>query len=189
MCKNTVEPGTSCQNTFHRPTAFLSVIAVSLGLTGLGSVIVPVPQAAAAEATASAQGNFTDELGSPETMDFTAAGSEIAAVDDQTWDSDNTGPTESPYQAFELEHPGEFAPVSWTGVVDPSREVTLLAWNYETGAWDQLRSESGPPLKTRYSRRISRKTMPTKPARHTWPSPVKMDTCLGRTSGLQTNSV
>ena len=143
MCKNSVETGTCCQRTFHRPTAFFSVVAVSLGLTGLGSVIVPAPQAAAAEATASAQGSFTDELGSPDTMEFTAADSAIAAVDDQTWDSENIGPTESPYQAFELEHPGEFAPVSWTGVVDPSREVTLLAWNYETGAWDQLRTESG----------------------------------------------
>jgi hypothetical protein len=103
----------------------------------------PVPQAAAAEATGAAEGSFTGALDSPENMEFTAAPSAISSVDDATWDSDKIGPTEQPYQAFELEHPGEFAPVSWTGVVDPAREVALLAWNYSTGEWNQLRRESG----------------------------------------------
>lgn len=76
-------------------------------------------------------------------MEFSAASPEVSGVDGQTWDSENIGPTESPYQAFQLQHPGQFAPVTWTGVVDPSREVSLLAWNTETGQWDELRSQAG----------------------------------------------
>jgi len=126
-----------------RATAALTVVTLAVGLTGLHATVGTVPQAAAAEATGAAQGSFTGSLDSPETMEFTAAPSEITSVDDSTWDSDKIGPTEQPYQAFELEHPGEFAPVSWTGVVDPAREVVLLAWNYSTGEWEQLRRESG----------------------------------------------
>ena len=126
-----------------RPTTVLSIAALSLGLTGLGSVAAPTPTASAAEAEATAQGSFTDALEDPATMEFTAAPTEVSAVDNQTWESEHVGPTDSPYQAFQLEHPGDFAPVTWTGLVDPAREVKLLAWNTETKQWDQLRNEVG----------------------------------------------
>lgn len=129
--------------SLNRATAAVSVAALAVGLTGLSATVGPVPQAAAAEATASAQGSFTGSLESPDAMEFSTAPTEIAAVDELTWDSEKVGPTAQPYQAFELEHPGEFAPVSWTGVVDPSREVALLAWNYTTDQWDQLRRTAG----------------------------------------------
>jgi LPXTG-motif cell wall-anchored protein len=127
----------------NRATAALSVAALAVGLTGVSATVGPVPQAGAAEATASAQGSFTGSLESPEAMEFSTAPAEIASVDELTWDSEKVGPTEQPYQAFELEHPGEFAPVSWTGMVDPSREVALLAWNYSADEWQQLRRETG----------------------------------------------
>lgn len=147
MTKIRNDTGINSHTLLHRPTAVFGVVAVSLGLTGLGSVATP-GQAFAAEATATAQGTYTDALNSPDTMEFTTAPTEIAEVDDLTWDSENVGLTESPYQAFELDHPGEFAPVSWTGVVDPSREVALLAWNYESGQWDQVRRQAGSAPET-----------------------------------------
>jgi len=149
MCKKPLV--TTENHTYHRParcsmnraTAALSVAALAVGLTGVSATVGPVPQAGAAEATASAQGSFTGSLESPEAMEFSTAPAEIASVDELTWDSEKVGPTEQPYQAFELEHPGEFAPVSWTGMVDPSREVALLAWNYSADEWQQLRRETG----------------------------------------------
>lgn len=68
-----------------RPTTVLSIAALSLGLTGLGSVAAPTPTASAAEAEATAQGSFTDALEDPATMEFTAAPTEVSAVDNQTW--------------------------------------------------------------------------------------------------------
>ncbi|MBM7631047.1 putative Ig domain-containing protein [Geomicrobium sediminis] len=97
----------------------------------------------ATEPFGATQGSFTDELQRPALMDFSSAPEEVLEEDDELWQSEQVGPNASPYQAFELEHPGEHTPVRWSGKVDPERDVSLLAWNHEKERWDQLRSESG----------------------------------------------
>jgi len=92
MCKKCLfnshpahNPLTRC--ALNRATAVVSLAALAAGLTVVSATSGSVPQAAAAEATASALGRFTGSLDSPETMEFSTAPTEIGAVDDLTWDS------------------------------------------------------------------------------------------------------
>ena len=58
---------------------------------------------------------------------------------------DSPAAAEVPYQRFDVQVKGQVAdPVlRWEGVIDPTRVVSLRAWNLETSAWDVLASSRG----------------------------------------------
>lgn len=122
-----------------RAGVMIAAVGSTVGLLAAS----PAPKAVTAESTGATQGSFSDTLQPPAMMEFTTSPEEILEVDDEHWESENVGPDFSPYQAFELDHPGDYTPVSWSGVVDPEREIALLAWNHQEDRWDQLRSETG----------------------------------------------